>query len=624
MLSTIRRSLHTKVVMIVLATTFVALVVSTLTLLSYEASNYGQFLVTDATTQAGILSRVSAPTLAFDDPETAKTNLELLSNRPGIRAAAIYGPDGSLFASYSRTPNLAFPPLGEPGVQIEGTTLTLFRPIVQNGDVLGTVYLQATYDRASRVHDYLVILVAVMLVSLLVALVVSLWLAGGVTNPVQAITAVARKVIERRDFTLRARRTTEDEIGVLVDAFNTMLGEVGERTSALEASNRALQQETNERRHAESVLRRADQHKDQFLATLAHELRNPLAPMVSALALLETSRADPATAARARDILSRQLGQMVRLVDDLLDVSRITRGKLTMRKAPTRLATIVENAVDTARPVLEQGGQTLSVDLPEQAVFLEADAVRLSQVFANLLNNAAKYSERGGSVSLTAIVTGTTLRVRIDDQGLGMTPKTLHRIFTMFSRGDDTVERPRAGLGVGLALAKRLIELHGGTIQAHSPGLGKGSSFTVELPVLASKPPEHPPPHGDETPCGKRRILLVDDNVDFATSLSMLLQNLGHEVRIAHDAQEALAVAGEFQPEFGFVDLGLPKISGYEVARTLRTQPETAGITLIAVSGWGQASDRERSRQAGFTLHLVKPVELRSIQAAMARLAAEH
>jgi signal transduction histidine kinase/ActR/RegA family two-component response regulator len=443
-----------------------------------------------------------------------------------------------------------------------------------------------------------------------------------VTNPLHAVTDVARHIVERRDFTRRAPRRTDDEVGVFVDAFNAMIAEVGQRADALEASNRALQQETEERRQAEVALRRADQRKDEFLATLAHELRNPLAPMVNAMSLLESPAADPGMVKRAYGMIRRQLTQLVRLVDDLLDVSRITSGKLVVRKQTVELEQVLQNAVETARPLLDERRQTLSLELPPEAVHLEGDAVRLSQVFSNLLNNAARYSEPGGRVSVTAAVEDGRVRVRVADQGFGIAPETMASIFEMFTQGE-TDQTAHSGLGVGLALARRLVELHGGTIAAESPGKGLGSVFTVTLPatkVAAVEFSPSPPPGESAATAASRRILLVDDNVDFAASMSLLLQNLGHRVRVAHDATEALSVARELRPQVGFLDLGLPDISGYELATRLRKQPETAGTVLVAVSGWGQPRDRERSRAAGFALHLVKPVELKSVEAAIAAL----
>ena len=619
MLHAVRRSLRTRIVIVVLLTTFAALAVSAVALLVYETRNYGAFLLRDATTQAELLADITAPALAFDDPAAAKTNLEILSQRGDIDAAAVYAADGTLFATYARSPDTKFPALGPAGSSIDGRTLTMFQPVVQNEEVLGTVYLRSSYDIGERLLDYLLILVGVMVPSFLVATLISLWLAGGVTNPLRALTDVARHVIERRDFARRAPRTTDDEIGVFVDAFNTMVAEVGQRAEALEASNRALRQETEERRQAEIALRRADQRKDEFLATLAHELRNPLAPMVNSMALLEQPALGTGAAERAHAIIRRQLAQLVRLVDDLLDVSRITSGKLVVRKQSVELAHVVQSAVDTARPMVEKFGQSLTVRLPRDPVYLQGDAVRLSQVFANLLNNAARYSEPGQQVSLRATVQGDSVRVVVADRGMGIAPEMLETIFDMFTQAEAN-DRAQGGLGVGLSLARRLVELHGGTIVAESGGKGQGSTFTVTLPATTMPPAQESAAPAKTAASKPHRILLVDDNVDFATSMSTLLQGLGHEVRIAHDAAAALEVARELRPELGFLDLGLPDKSGYELATELRAQPETASTVLVAVSGWGQPRDRERSRDAGFAMHLVKPVELHGISAAIAAL----
>jgi signal transduction histidine kinase/ActR/RegA family two-component response regulator len=619
MINAVRRSLRAKIVIVVLLTTFAALAVSAVALLVYEVRNYGAFLVDDAATQAELLADITAPSLVFDDPAAAQTSLELLSLRQDINAAAVYSAAGDLFASYSRSPDMVLPSLGPPGTTIEGRTLTRFQPIVKDGEVIGTVYLRSSYEIGSRIRAYLLILLGVMVPSFLVATLISLWLAGSVTNPLHAVTQVARHVIERRDFARRATRTTDDEIGVFVDAFNAMVAEVGQRATELEASNRALQQETDERRAAEVALRLADQRKDEFLATLAHELRNPLAPMVNSMTLLESHSVDTGMKARAHGIIRRQLAQMVRLVDDLLDVSRITSGKLVVRQQAVDLAQVVQNAVDTARPVIDERRQTLTVELPRHPVRLEGDPVRLAQVFSNLLNNAARYSEPGKHISLSAAMAEGKVHVRVADQGIGIAPEALPSMFEMFTQGGPNPAM-HGGLGVGLALARRLVELHGGTISGESDGEGQGSVFTVALPAAIGSSSEDVLPAPRTFNGSAHRILLVDDNVDFATSLSVLLRGLGHEVAIAHDAAQALVAARALRPELGFLDLGLPDISGYELAGALRAQPESAETVLIAISGWGQPRDRERSREAGFVLHLVKPVELKNIQAAIATL----
>jgi two-component system, sensor histidine kinase len=618
------RSLRRKVLGIILFTTFVALLVSAIALLTYEAQAYREFLISDVTTQADIVARTSAPALAFNDPEAARETLALLANRPGIIAGAIYRLDGSLFATYRRQDQAGdFPPTARPrGSRIAGEDLTLFHPVIENNERLGTVYLQARYELTDRIRDYLLIVGGVMVISLLVAALVSLWLQGSLTGPILAVTNVAQKIVRDRDFMLRARRTSNDEIGTLVDAFNAMLEEVSERQQALEESNRKLQQETEERRNAETALRLADKRKDEFLATLAHELRNPLAPMVNALGLLNAGDTSSEDAREAREIIDRQLSHMIRLVEDLLDVSRISRGKLTVHKEPVELTSVLKSAVDTVRPLLIQKDQNLTTDLPDAPVHLQADPVRLSQVFSNLLNNATKYTEPGGAISLSAAVEGGTARVTIADSGKGMSSSTLPGIFAMFAQDDDAAMHGKAGLGVGLALAKRLVELHDGSIEAASQGLGKGSTFTVQLPVEVAPPAVsfHPSERAPAKDGCRHRILLVDDNVDFATSLSLLLRKLGHDVRVAHDAPEAIGAAREFRPEVAFLDIGLPTMDGYELARRLLDVLDY-GVRLVAISGWGQQKDRRRAQEAGFSTYLVKPVDLSSVRATLSSLA---
>ncbi len=609
-------SVRRKVMVIILITTFVALLVSMIALLTYEARAYHDFLVADLTTQADILAVNSAPALAFNDPEAAHANLALLANRAGIAAAAIYTIDGQLFASYRQAGrDVRFPErveLRDP--EVDGEAMRLLHPISRNDELLGMVYLQADYDLADRIADYLMILGASMAMSLIVAALLSLWLQGTVTAPILAVTRIAQKIVRDRNYRLRATRTTEDEIGMLVDAFNAMLHEVSARQHELEESNRKLKQESEERRSAEAALRLADRRKDEFLATLAHELRNPLAPMVNALTLLEATATPPETARQARAIIGRQLSHMIRLVEDLLDVSRISQGKLTIRKELVGLGGVLKSAVDTVRPLLAAKEQSLSISLPDEPVHLQADSVRLSQVFANLLNNASKYTAAGGRISLSAVVEDHVARIMIADNGQGISPATLPVMFEMFVQDPESELRGQPGLGVGLALAKRLVELHGGSIDAASEGRGHGSTFTVRMPVEEA-PPALPEPVAGK-PCrdyARYRILLVDDNVDFATSLGVLLRTLGHEVEITHDAPEALAAAGAFRPDFAFLDIGLPTMDGYELARKL-TENLSNKVRLVAISGWGQKEDRRLADVAGFGWYLVKPVEIGSIR----------
>jgi two-component system CheB/CheR fusion protein len=371
-------------------------------------------------------------------------------------------------------------------------------------------------------------------------------------------------------------------------------------------------------------LREADRRKNEFLATLAHELRNPLAPVRNALQVLRLAGDSGATAEQAREMMERQVRQMVRLVDDLLDVSRITRGKVELRKERVDLARAVAAAVETSGPLIESRGHQLSVELPPEPVWLEADPTRLAQVLANLLNNAAKYTEKGGHIWLTAAREPGAVVVRVRDDGIGIPAGMLPRIFEMFLQVDGRSQSSQGGLGIGLTLVKSLVEMHGGAVEARSEGPGRGSEFAVRLPVPAEPARQAPQPGTtEEVPCPSRfGILVVDDNRDSAESMALILRFLGHDVRTAHDGQAAVEAAAEYRPDVVLLDIGLPKMNGYDAARRIREQPGGARPVLVAMTGWGQEEDRLRAKEAGFDHHLVKPVEPRALQDLLAGLAA--
>lgn len=378
-----------------------------------------------------------------------------------------------------------------------------------------------------------------------------------------------------------------------------------------------VSQDVTERRRMEDDLRKlaadlseADRRKDDFLATLAHELRNPLAPIRNALQVIRLSP-DREAQEQALSMMGRQLAQMVRLVDDLLDVSRISRGKLELRRERVQLSAIVTSAVETSRPLIDHLGHELTVTLPKQPLLVEADLTRLAQVFSNLLNNSAKYMDRGGHIGLTAERQGSDVVVSVKDSGIGIAADQLPRIFEMFSQVDGSLERSQGGLGIGLTLVKRLVEMHGGRIEARSEGLGKGAEFIVRMPVVVGATQAQVVGRKDEAaaPKSSLRILIVDDNRDSADSLTMLLRLMGNDTRTAYDGQEGVALAGEIQPDVILLDIGLPKLNGYEACRRIREQPWGKSVVLIAVTGWGQEDDRRRSHEAGFDHHMVKPVD---------------
>jgi signal transduction histidine kinase len=359
------------------------------------------------------------------------------------------------------------------------------------------------------------------------------------------------------------------------------------------------------------ALKESDRRKDEFLAVLSHELRNPLAPIRNAVQILHAKGPPAPELQWARDVIDRQVAQMARLVEDLLDVSRINQGKIELRREPVELASVIRDAVEASRPLVEKWGHDLSVTMPPEPVVLDADPTRLAQVLANLLNNAAKFTPQGGRISLTVEREGGDVVIRVRDNGVGIPADMLSHVFEMFRQVGPSVEGTQGGLGIGLTLVQRLVAIHGGTVEATSEGAGKGSEFIVRLPVSATAAEDAAGARGRRQPATSRprRILVVDDNQDAADSLAILLDTMGHDVRTAYDGLSAVGTADVFQPSVVLLDIGLPKLNGYEVARRIRDQ-RGRDVTLIALTGWGQDDDRRRSKDAGFDHHLTKPVEL--------------
>jgi signal transduction histidine kinase len=404
---------------------------------------------------------------------------------------------------------------------------------------------------------------------------------------------------------LRVEKTRE------VHKLNEVLSEAN---AELAAANKNLQLEITERLRAETLLIEADRRKDEFLATLAHELRNPLAPIQSAL---NVHKLEPLPDERKQliGIIERQVQLLARLVDDLLDVARITRGKLELRKHRVTVREVLSAAIETARPLLEGAGHTLRSEVADGDFMLYADAQRLSQVFANVLNNACKYTPPGGTIWLRAHAEAGELVVSVRDTGIGLTPEQCEQVFDLFVQADASFERTRGGLGIGLTLVRQLVEMHDGSVTAHSRGLGHGSEFVIRIPIAVGTDEAS----GDSTKMrqslAKRalRILIVDDNRDGADMLALTLGILGHQVTTVYEPVKAIAVAQSFLPDIAFLDIGMPELNGYELAALLRRQPWASHLMLVALTGWGQEESRQLSAAAGFDEHLVKPVELETI-----------
>ena len=420
---------------------------------------------------------------------------------------------------------------------------------------------------------------------------------------------------------LKFQRKDGSELWTLISAspiydakgeFDGVLGLISDIT-ARKLADRSVRDSEERLRVALEALRDADQRKDEFLALLGHELRNPLAPISNALQVLKLPGADAAIQERARAMMERQLEHMVRLVDDLLDVSRIMSGKVELRREPVELATVIARAIETAKPVVDGEGHELKLLLSPEPLRVDGDIVRLAQVVANLLNNAAKYTNKGGEIVLGAAREGEHAVIRVRDNGIGIKPELLPRIFDMFFQAERRTKDAQGGLGIGLSLIKGLVDLHGGSVEAHSAGTGTGSEFVVRLPLLATEETTPDEPQRDPNlaaePLPAWRVLVVDDNIDAAESLGLILRLEGQEVSVKYDGSSALADAESDPPDMAFLDLGMPKMDGYELARRFRTNTKLRNVVLIALTGWGQPEDRQRTKDAGFDLHIVKPVE---------------
>lgn len=592
MLASIARSVRGKLLAVVIITSCAALLVAASALIVYDVRTYEQSRIADLSTLADVLGAACGPALAFNDQNEAQDNLALLRVRPTIIAGALYREDGQLFAVYGpdRIEKQSMPREAQGRATIEHGRLSLARPIFERGERVGTIYLVAKYEALQRLINSAAIFIVVVLFSLMVAVLVSTWLGRTLSLPVHNIANAARRVMEHRDYSVRVEKTTQDEIGYLVDTFNAMLDEVGRRSHALEE---------------------ADRRKDQFLAVLSHELRNPLSPILNAVAVLRLAKDAPEKIDWAGRVIERQARQLARLLDDLMDVARITRNKIELRLQAVDARAVVEMAIEATRAQIEANGQELQVKMPAEPVPLQADPARIAQVVGNLLSNAAKYTDRGGLILASVCATDREAIISVRDSGIGIAREDLSRLFEMFTQLPGTKDRASAGLGIGLALVRALVEMHGGSVRADSPGKGQGSEFVVRLPLDRSTDAPALPTGPDPLAPARAtlRVLVVDDVEDSAQTLALGIQAIHHEVRVASDGADALEIAASFHPHVGILDIGMPGMDGYELARRLRATSHGRSMTLIALTGWGQREDVERALAAGFDHHMTKPAD---------------
>ena len=464
--------------------------------------------------------------------------------------------------------------------------------------------------------DYVAIPVVPEILRSKVMVLVELYCKRRELSTLNQILARANKQLAETNASLQAEKTRElERLNATLQGANAELAR----------TNRSLHREIAERARIDKALQEADRNKDEFLAMLAHELRNPLAPMLNALQLLRLKPSE-AQSQWAQEVMQRQLAQLTRLVDDLLDVSRITRGMITLAREPLEVATLITRAVETVQPLLRERDHQLTLLIPPEPLRVNGDTTRLTQALANVLGNAAKYTDRGGRIALRCSREGANVEICVRDNGVGISPELLPRIFDLFTQLDRRPDHTVSGLGIGLALVRRLVEMHGGTVTAHSAGVGAGSEFVIRLPLHAGAGADIGR-HAEiavspEAAVVARRILLADDNADALESLAAVLRLRGHEVFSASNGASAFETAVQHVPDIALLDIGMPLLDGYEVARRIRAETWGKTVTLVALTGWGQESDRRRSHEAGFDTHLVKPLDPERLSALLAQLPA--
>jgi signal transduction histidine kinase/ActR/RegA family two-component response regulator len=659
-----QRSIRTKLVTIVMSTTLAALAVSVGTVVAYDLRGYQHALLNDLSTQAELVGHMTSAALSFDDPRLARENLAMLRSRPTLRAAAIYDENGALFATYvAPGENNAFPSHPEKAGKRtrsyvrDGDGLVLFKPIVENGDVLGTVYLRSTNLMMSRVRDYLLICIGTTLLALLTAWLLVRRLGHTITTPIDAITNIAREVVEKRDYSRRAPRISEDEAAALVDSFNAMLTEIEQRTLALESSNREIGREAQERARAQQEVmrlneqleqrvhertmqlelanselelaieeaRNANQAKSAFLSSMSHELRTPLNAILGFAQILAADNL-PTTPEQKKEFAGHILKSgrhLLTLINEILDLAKVEAGALTLSMEPVGLAEILAECRSMIEPLAAQRG--IRVLFPAAGdVRVQADRTRLKQVLINLLSNAVKYNREGGGVTVDCVAAGPErLRLSVQDTGMGLRPDQVAALFQPFNRlGQEN--GVQEGTGIGLVFTKRLVEMMKGEIGVtSSPGVG--SVFWIELSTAGEAMPVKAAPALPETGAAAAMpglepslILYIEDN---PANLRLVQEVVGFRADLrllaAPDGHAGLALAHTHRPAMILMDLNLPGMSGFEVLAQLRRDPDTAHIPVLALTANAMPRDIERGLSAGFARYLTKPIDIEQFNEAI-------
>ena len=629
-----------KLLLMTFASTAAALALASGGFLAWDIAQFRTEIAEDVEAQAEIVAENSAAPLTFRDEETAAETLAVLRLRPRIDLACLYTLNDALFASYHRDTKVSCPPHPPPGSTFGRDILESLSEVRMGPDRLGTLYIRReltdVYDRL-RIGGITV--AALLLLAIATAFLIAQRMQRAIASPMLQLADTARAISESRDYALRAAPGSEDEVGVVVHAFNNMLDRIAERDTELSRANAELESEVEERRRVEAERtaalvreRDANRLKDEFLATLSHELRTPLNAVLGWTRVLRAAHVEPATHARALESIERNARAQARLIEDLLEVSRIVTGKLRIQVRPVDLAALVDAAVEVVQPAAMAKKITLDVTITVRPAMTSGDPDRLQQVVWNVLSNAVKFTPAEGAVTVRLERTHG-YRLRISDSGPGIEPRFLPHVFEAFRQADGTSSREHGGLGLGLAIAKQLVELHGGTIAAHSGGRGTGATFEIFLPSIVPAPAAEAPREAiaaaaqapalvNDELLRNVRVLVVDYEEDARLLLETTLSQYGADVTIASSAAEALQAIERTVPDVLLSDVGMPHEDGYSLIRRLRARPAAAGgdIPAVAITAYATANDRQAALAAGYQAHVAKPFEPRDIAALVAQL----